>query len=86
VPHADVFGGIPQLRAAGREEAAQQTVAAELFPFRSASAANGLEHALVGRNGRSSQREVVAHPVQLAPDPARIDLNIADEECRILRT
>jgi hypothetical protein len=31
VPHADAFGDFPQLRAAGREEVAQQTIAAELF-------------------------------------------------------
>jgi hypothetical protein len=31
VPHADALGDFPQLRAAGREEAAQQTIAAEPF-------------------------------------------------------
>jgi hypothetical protein len=31
VPHADAFGDFPQFRAAGREEAAHQTIAAELF-------------------------------------------------------
>ena len=31
VPHADPVGDFPQFRAAGREEAAQHTIAAELF-------------------------------------------------------
>src|SRR5271156_4274419 len=31
VPHADPVGDFPQLRAAGREEAAHQAIAAELF-------------------------------------------------------
>jgi hypothetical protein len=31
VPHADPVGDFPQFRAAGREEAAHQTIAAELF-------------------------------------------------------
>ena len=31
VPHADPVGDLPQFRAAGREEAARQTIAAELF-------------------------------------------------------
>ena len=31
VPHADPVGDFAQFRAAGREEAAQQTIAAELF-------------------------------------------------------
>ena len=32
VPHADPVGDFPQFRAAGRVEAAHQTIAAELFP------------------------------------------------------
>jgi hypothetical protein len=31
VPHADPVGDFPQFRAAGREDAAHQTIAAELF-------------------------------------------------------
>ena len=31
VPHADPVGDFPQFRAAGRDEAAHQTIAAELF-------------------------------------------------------
>ena len=31
VPHADPVGDFPQFRAAGREEAAHQTITAELF-------------------------------------------------------
>ena len=35
VPHADPVGDFPQFRAAGREEAAHQTIAAELLHFQS---------------------------------------------------
>ena len=31
VPYTETFGDFPQFRAAGREEAAHQTIAAELF-------------------------------------------------------
>ena len=44
-----------------------------------------LEHALDRLDRRAREREIVAHLVDIAADPAEIGLHIDDDECGILR-